>query len=651
MLLEFISIILMALNIDNSGYIIKFLLTYKFLIRLNLLDINFGYWNQVTFDNFRGNLEFLNEGDNQIHVYGNEKNKYFSTQQGIISFDYTKDLTFRLKTYLYFLAFLVKKVSDLILNRAKKNKEITVYICWFIKYTQIIHFVLYSLISCDVIFLSIRSLAHTKTSFGLSSKAHAILASLMYLHDTSNFLFRFYLIQAPTKEKIKQSIKNKIESKLKELRDKMTIIQDSTLEAIKQEKTIPDEHMDDETHFQTQNRSNQISKIHLESTPVKRKIAQQTSNDVHSNNSIMPSISNSSMPFNKISPLLRTIDQAVVKKEMRSIGVSTDPITQISLNKMYNKLKLNEALMKFSFSQLSENPELFEKKNVVKANFMHIIRLQLYTFLITAMPRNVIVVVALISILELKQFCSILYKQCKYNHLKNGFVIFEKLFRSLIIMINLGIYLYHLIQTWLNETKYVSVSMHKIWFYFNIFMFIFELLVLLLKLFGSIFAIISWLVSKKYRQKNAQQFIEYVKYDNSDDELDIQMIQIEDRIDFSEFITKSQIKKIQEMARIQEQIASPQKMLARKNNKVVTGQQSSPQLKRLKMDFSQHGDKENEREVYFVDKRFSSGFTTSEALGNNSPDAKRLQAQGDRLWFQIQQKQQYDDEEDTFGQF
>jgi hypothetical protein len=40
---------------------------------------------------------------------------------------------FRLKTYLYFLAFLVKKASDLILNRAKKNKEITVYVCWFIK--------------------------------------------------------------------------------------------------------------------------------------------------------------------------------------------------------------------------------------------------------------------------------------------------------------------------------------------------------------------------------------------------------------------------------------------------------------------------------------------------------------------------------------
>lgn len=72
---------------------------------------------------------------------------------------------------------------------------------------------------------------------------------------------------------------------------------------------------------------------------------------------------------NKIAPALRKLNQAVIKKEMRSIGVGTIPPQKIDWVKMVYKLRLNIPLLQFSIRQLRDNPNFIKRKDIIRANF------------------------------------------------------------------------------------------------------------------------------------------------------------------------------------------------------------------------------------------------------------------------------------------
>jgi hypothetical protein len=63
---------------------------------------------------------------------------------------------------IYLVAWLLKGISIIILEKAKKTQEITKAKCYFVFYSQKINFVSFNTIVIDLLFYGFRTLGHTR---------------------------------------------------------------------------------------------------------------------------------------------------------------------------------------------------------------------------------------------------------------------------------------------------------------------------------------------------------------------------------------------------------------------------------------------------------------------------------------------------------
>ena len=87
-----------------------------------------------------------------------------------VSYEIFNSDMFRYKIYCYFGLWMIKILCQLIMKIIICREKTSKFACYFILFWQRIHFAAYCLLSCDIIFLGVRTLFHTKLDWNLVSK-------------------------------------------------------------------------------------------------------------------------------------------------------------------------------------------------------------------------------------------------------------------------------------------------------------------------------------------------------------------------------------------------------------------------------------------------------------------------------------------------
>jgi hypothetical protein len=179
----------------------------------------------------------------------------------------------------------------------------------------------------------------------------------------------------------------------------------------------------------------------------------------------------------------------------------------------------------------------------LRASFSQILRLQFYTLLIVSMPTGPLMQVALIFILELKQMLSLFGKYCGETHLKYFLLFCQRLIQNLSLLGIVSLLGYNMVKEWRTGSKFVTAEIQIYLFYFLAGLIAFEGFLVCLKFVGSVIGILTCSCIVKGKSKES-----YVEFQKTREDYEVEIMEIEDKIDFSEFINDEDIREIEEMA-------------------------------------------------------------------------------------------------------
>jgi hypothetical protein len=191
---EYLSYLASFLSLDNSGNMFKFSQMAKILTKFRLLNINYGL---LLTSYFRySSLKYdppSDKGMDYIRLQEDGSKAKFTTEQ--VELDLVAFLN--VKFYIYVFSWILKIFSFKILRQAQAENSITKARCYFVHFSQKIHFVSFNIVAISMLTYGLRNIFHIGPDFTFTKFVNILVLSLFIVDLCQIFVLtkNYFLIK------------------------------------------------------------------------------------------------------------------------------------------------------------------------------------------------------------------------------------------------------------------------------------------------------------------------------------------------------------------------------------------------------------------------------------------------------------------------